>query len=275
MCNAWNHDPNCQCGWGGEGHLGRRSSNDNSDDWRIPPIYTKYAETFVRPNAQCPVCKQLVFFYKSPTGGRVYFDELGPPWPKHACTIRSNKNPISISSYQSIRRITAAQYSWSQDGWEPFVDVHSRKYNSGYVVKGLHKNRTLELKFSSDALNYSVQQLDSCLWMAKALGGWYYELSLCSGFAEDNVRATLSSAPTIATGIGQSLSLQKKLAEVESEYVLEIGCSLCGNKEIKELRTLREKFHGWSTLQTIQNYIRPQKCPNCQSQGLDVKFVKK
>jgi len=22
MCNAWNHPPDCTCGWGGEGHLG-------------------------------------------------------------------------------------------------------------------------------------------------------------------------------------------------------------------------------------------------------------
>jgi hypothetical protein len=27
-----------------------------------------------------------VYFYQSPYGGRVFFDELGPPWPKHPCT---------------------------------------------------------------------------------------------------------------------------------------------------------------------------------------------
>lgn len=27
-----------------------------------------------------------MFFYQSPFGGKVFFDELGPPWPKHPCT---------------------------------------------------------------------------------------------------------------------------------------------------------------------------------------------
>src|SRR5688572_18159931 len=39
--------------------------------------------SFVNPNARCPVCDAPVFFYQSPYGGRVFFDELGPPWPKH------------------------------------------------------------------------------------------------------------------------------------------------------------------------------------------------
>lgn len=41
---------------------------------------------FVNPNADCPVCGQPVFFYQNEYGSRVYFDELGPPWPKHPCT---------------------------------------------------------------------------------------------------------------------------------------------------------------------------------------------
>lgn len=41
---------------------------------------------FVKPNARCPVCNSTVFFYQNEFGSRVYFDELGPPWPKHGCT---------------------------------------------------------------------------------------------------------------------------------------------------------------------------------------------
>ena len=37
------------------------------------------------PNARCPVCGAAVYFYQSPDGGKVYFDELGHPWPKHPC----------------------------------------------------------------------------------------------------------------------------------------------------------------------------------------------
>lgn len=41
---------------------------------------------FVVPNASCPVCSAKVYFYKNEHGSRVYFDELGWPWPKHRCT---------------------------------------------------------------------------------------------------------------------------------------------------------------------------------------------
>lgn len=41
---------------------------------------------YVNPNAICPVCSQTVFFYANAAGSRVFFDDLGPPWPKHPCT---------------------------------------------------------------------------------------------------------------------------------------------------------------------------------------------
>jgi len=43
------------------------------------------ASIFVKPNARCPVCGSPVFYYENVNGGKVYFDELGPPWPKHPC----------------------------------------------------------------------------------------------------------------------------------------------------------------------------------------------
>lgn len=47
-------------------------------DGRIP--------SFTVPNARCPQCGALVFFYQNSAGSRVFFDDLGPPWPKHPCT---------------------------------------------------------------------------------------------------------------------------------------------------------------------------------------------
>ena len=45
-----------------------------------------FSATYVNPNADCPVCGAPVFFYQNASGSRVFFDELGPPWPKHPCT---------------------------------------------------------------------------------------------------------------------------------------------------------------------------------------------
>lgn len=48
-------------------------------------------QSYVNPNAICPVCDKIVFFYQSPRGGRVFFDDLGWPWPKHPCTDNKQK----------------------------------------------------------------------------------------------------------------------------------------------------------------------------------------
>ncbi len=45
-----------------------------------------YSSRWVKPNARCPVCGAAVYFWSNSLGSRVYFDEMGPPWPKHPCT---------------------------------------------------------------------------------------------------------------------------------------------------------------------------------------------
>ncbi len=100
-CNAWNHPLNCNCGWGGDtgGGYGRSGSASapgkrrivDGRDWsqHDKAVY----EAFTIPNAACPVCGASVFFYQSSHGGRVFFDQLGPPWPKHPCTDRAPASP--------------------------------------------------------------------------------------------------------------------------------------------------------------------------------------
>lgn len=52
---------------------------------------------YINPNADCPVCGLPVFFYQNEHGSRVYFDELGPPWPKHLCTDQSSSRGTNES----------------------------------------------------------------------------------------------------------------------------------------------------------------------------------
>jgi hypothetical protein len=81
---GYNHYPDCTCGWchggGGSGHrtpvaaaplpaVGTRASWD-CDDFCCP--------------TKCPICGDAVFFVRH-NGGSVWFDDLGRPWPKHAC----------------------------------------------------------------------------------------------------------------------------------------------------------------------------------------------
>ena len=59
---------------------------------RQETLGTRFGEisSYLNPNATCPACKKAVYFYQSPHGGRVYFDDVGWPWPKHECTYFSS-----------------------------------------------------------------------------------------------------------------------------------------------------------------------------------------
>lgn len=35
--------------------------------------------------ARCPTCRERVFYFHCKCGSKVFFDELGPEWPKHSC----------------------------------------------------------------------------------------------------------------------------------------------------------------------------------------------
>ena len=45
-----------------------------------------FVNSYLDPNALCPICGDHVYFFRCRNGGRVFFDDVGWPWPKHACT---------------------------------------------------------------------------------------------------------------------------------------------------------------------------------------------
>jgi hypothetical protein len=164
MCNAWNHPSDCDCGWGGNGNFGNYGSYGgygtgggcssfrstiNGEIFEFP--FLTYP-SYVNPNARCPVCGASVYFYQSPYGGRVFFDELGPPWPKHPCTDnpivrhhfssaerralfridtrsqlsesdseRGERNPSSPVETFAVLPVEPRIAAWAEVGWMPFV----------------------------------------------------------------------------------------------------------------------------------------------------------
>ena len=59
----------------------RRTLSSNAPSAPRRPI----SHSLLAPNSRCPVCGALTYFYANEHGSKVYFDELGPPWPKHPC----------------------------------------------------------------------------------------------------------------------------------------------------------------------------------------------
>ena len=109
---GYNHHSSCTCGWclkSGGGSSGKVLY------WGgiRTPSFNSY-HSFTTPNATCPVCGESVFFYQSPLGGRVFFDELGPPWPKHSCTDNS-----SLKVQQLVSARPRHPPAWRKVGWQP------------------------------------------------------------------------------------------------------------------------------------------------------------
>ncbi|WP_152539410.1 hypothetical protein [Methylomicrobium lacus] len=194
MCNAWNHSPYCTCGWGGAGHLGRRQASINthcaygSSYWWVPPIFHSY-ESYVNPNALCPVCGAAVFFYQSPNGGRVFFDELGPPWPKHPCTDNNSipKN-TGIASIPRIQFGAINVYDWQKNGWHPFFINEISKIDK-YVLQisgsfngnrlNIYVNRSVNPIIENNV--FADATIASIAYVIETLGG-NYKLSMVTAF---------------------------------------------------------------------------------------------
>lgn len=92
---GFNHYADCTCGWcvnygRMSGSERRRLESDMRRRDAVRELKQASARSisgcYVNPNAKCPVCGAGVFFYANEHGSRVFFDDLGPPWPKHPCT---------------------------------------------------------------------------------------------------------------------------------------------------------------------------------------------
>lgn len=107
---GYNHYPWCLCGWcDSQGRNGYSSEQNERyfDEWSAKRflkgegVTRSFTACFVQPNASCPICGERVFFYANKSGSRVFFDELGWPWPKHSCTdrrtVRTSPPPVMFS----------------------------------------------------------------------------------------------------------------------------------------------------------------------------------
>lgn len=76
-----------------------------SNPTRPPAKYriSQYTSEDMCRRTLCPMCGQSVFFVRH-NGGSVWFDELGYPWPKHACF--NNDLPLGFRKMQDTKQIS-------------------------------------------------------------------------------------------------------------------------------------------------------------------------
>src|SRR6185312_9680406 len=66
---------------------------------------------------RCRYCKNLIYLFANPNGGFAIFNDVGPPWPKHACFGMRNMPtndlipPSAFYSHYDMPVPVAAEYT--------------------------------------------------------------------------------------------------------------------------------------------------------------------
>lgn len=142
-CNGYNHPKNCKCDFRG-GHANSR-----------PPVWRGWRlrsakRYFSGPNARCPECRAPVFYVPGPKGGGTYFDQFGPPWPKHACT--NKPKPYSPYGPSGKPKLRNRRSKFERDGWLPFFIRHIELLAAGTIIHGVAIDDPTILHFGSGDL---------------------------------------------------------------------------------------------------------------------------
>ena len=67
------------------------------DDWVYKRVRDKGDDGsgVMYSNATCPECRKDVYFYRHPSGGCAWFDDIPWPWPKHDCMDKRSTRCVS------------------------------------------------------------------------------------------------------------------------------------------------------------------------------------
>lgn len=119
--------------------------------------YESFKRAYVNPNAQCQLCGQRVFFCQLENGGKVFFDELGPPWIKHPCCDLQKKITNFVITPSSSNYSKYPIFEWEQSGWNPFKLTNVETLNCDIdKIEGIYKGIKLKLFSKRNADTFSL-----------------------------------------------------------------------------------------------------------------------
>lgn len=198
-CNGWNHPPDCDCGWGGD--TGGGSGQPTRSHWSLG-----HSDGFVNPNARCTVCGEAVFYYESPNGGKVWFDELGPPWSKHPCM---ESRSASINNYGEFLEFTGTRLA-------PPVAMQMAAELVRYAMKSF---RAPTREWPDDDLSTARSELIDWMFRQHETGGDHVvplsELLQIVGYIEKRAQGAVTRLPTMLSLLEHQKDTEKAAEQKE------------------------------------------------------------
>jgi hypothetical protein len=137
--------------------------------------------SYVNPNVECRCCGELIHFYQSPYGGKVFFESpLGPPWKKHCCDSDAG---CCVTQGDSPKKSNLTNHSDNErkliEGWEVYILIQTEKYDinkkSNFKTITLKKLKNEHITIFN--IHRKVDIKDNSLVFLKKLCDDYWELS--------------------------------------------------------------------------------------------------
>ncbi len=167
----------------------------------------------MNPLAKCPVCGAAVFFFQSEFGGRVYFDELGPPWPKHPCT--SVTEPISGAKRapSAGRRVSAP---WFHKGWRPFIIAEATFVQDRIIqiclVMGIQKKLSV---YTSSEIAQAGLSLKEIVAHIRPVNSGRYEISYIDAAGQPKKLRAFRKKSRMVKAVNSKLLYEMKAASTK------------------------------------------------------------
>lgn len=101
-------------------------------------------KSFTIPNIRCKCCGDEIFFYQSPYGGKVFFNELGHPWEKHCCEPECCAKKIENIPYKILDKYRIIESPkeplWEKEGWIPSISIREENISNSSLRKVIFKS---------------------------------------------------------------------------------------------------------------------------------------
>ncbi|MBX8461419.1 hypothetical protein K5E19_13305 [Enterobacter sp. RIT637] len=162
-------------------------------DYNLKKNHYRDFRSFTVPNVECKTCGQRVYYYEHPSGSRVLFDALGPPWPLHPCFIsgQNAKNKLA----KPIGDVAAKK----EKGWLPVVIDHVQLQVDRIEVRARTEKEELLFTIKASTLKsrkIHVNQVKNLLVLIKRQSGTVVRVQLHdgkSGWEQNGVLQHLNS----------------------------------------------------------------------------------